>query len=85
MHLSHYVLPAAILSTGVNAFYPYIRSSSSSPSLTSRLVNRFFPYRLGGSANDDEHDTLLTLPLKRRPTLVYAAHTDILFWFALTC
>ncbi|OKL58785.1 hypothetical protein UA08_05686 [Talaromyces atroroseus] len=71
MHLSQYVFPAAILSTGVDAFYPYIRSSGSSSSLTSRLVNRFYPYRLGSSANDD---SLLTLPLKRRPTLSRRAY-----------
>lgn len=73
MHFSQYVLPAAILSTGVNAFYPYIRStsssSSSSSSLTSRLISRFFPYHLGDSTDDDSHDGILTLPLKKRPAL----------------
>ncbi|GAM38920.1 hypothetical protein TCE0_034r10046 [Talaromyces pinophilus] len=72
MHLTQYVLPAAVLSTGVNAFYPYIRPSTAAPSLTSRLVERFYPFHLGVSAsNDDEtrNGGLLTLPLKKRWTV----------------
>lgn len=70
MHLSQYVLSAIFLSTGVNAFYPYVRHSSAPSSLTSRLISRFFPYRLEGSASDDDHNELLTLPLKKRQSLV---------------
>lgn len=73
MHLTQYVLPAAVLSTGVNAFYPYIRPSTAAPSLTRRLVERFYPFHLGvtASSDDETHDGLLTLPLKKRSTVVY--------------
>lgn len=69
MHLTQYVLPAAVLSTGVNAFYPYIRPSTAAPSLTTRLVEQFYPFHLRVSASSD--DGLLTLPLKKRSTVVY--------------
>uniref|UniRef100_A0A093VUI3 Aspartic-type endopeptidase ctsD n=1 Tax=Talaromyces marneffei PM1 TaxID=1077442 RepID=A0A093VUI3_TALMA len=72
MHLSQYVLPAAVLSTGVNAFYPYIRPSTEAPSLSSGLVERFYPFHLGiGVSSDDEtqKDELLTLPLTKRSTV----------------
>jgi cathepsin D len=74
MHLSRYVLPAAVLSTSVNAFYPYIRPSTAAPSLAGRLVERFYPFHLGvGASSDDEthNNELLTLPLKKRSTVVY--------------
>lgn len=74
MHLSQYVLPAAVLSTGVNAFYPYIRPSTEAPSLSSGLVERFYLFHLGiGVSSDDEtqKDELLTLPLTKRSTVVY--------------
>lgn len=69
MHLTQYVLPAAVLSTGVNAFYPYIRPSSAVPSLTTRLVERFYPFHLGVSPSSN--DGLVTLPLRKRSTVVY--------------
>ncbi|EED23769.1 aspartic-type endopeptidase (CtsD), putative [Talaromyces stipitatus ATCC 10500] len=72
MLFSRYVLPAAVLSIGVNAFYPYIRPSTAVPSLTSRLVERFYPFHLRGSSSsgdDATHDELLTLPLKKRSTV----------------
>lgn len=80
MHLTQYVLPAAVLSTGVNAFYPYIRLSTAAPSLTSRLVERFYPFHLGVSASsDDVTPKGLTLPLKKRSTVV--CMPEVFFFF----
>lgn len=71
MHLTQYVLPAAVLSSGVHAFYPYIRPSTTAPSLTRRLAQRFYPFHLGvsSSSNNETQGGLLTLPLKKRSAM----------------
>ncbi|KAH8697215.1 putative aspartic-type endopeptidase [Talaromyces proteolyticus] len=68
MHLSQYVLSIAILSTGVNAFYPYVRPVAATTSVLEKLTSRFYPYRLGSSV-EDEVSGFPTFPLKKRSTM----------------